>query len=117
MGRVFQIVLRGKAKILFPQCSEMINFVRGIFLLGGVNLTRNDFDRSENCYLVGGMNLWWGGFFLVGKGGGGMSKFLISGGESPPSPLVGKTLQLVHACRFCHVDPCIIISIFTWLAN
>ena len=24
------------------------------FLLGGGNLMRSDFDRSENCYLVGG---------------------------------------------------------------
>ena len=71
MARVFQIVLRGKAKILFPQCSEMINFVGGIFLLGGVNLMRNDFDRSENCYLVGGMNLWLGGGIFPGGEGGG----------------------------------------------
>ena len=54
MGRVFQIALRGNGKILFPQCSEIMNFAKGIFLLGGGNLTRSDFDFSENCYLVGG---------------------------------------------------------------
>ena len=27
---------------------------RGIFLLGGGNLVRNDFDHLENCYVVGG---------------------------------------------------------------
>ena len=47
MDRVFQIALRGKGKILFPQYSGMINFAGGIFLLGGGNLTRSDFDRSE----------------------------------------------------------------------
>ena len=25
----------------------------GVFLLGGRNLTRSNFDHSENCYLVG----------------------------------------------------------------
>ena len=29
----------------------------GIFFIGGGNLMRNDFDYSENCYLVGGKNL------------------------------------------------------------
>ena len=45
----------------------------GIFLLGGGNLTRSNFDHSENCYLVGGTKIWWGestggggGFFMVG---------------------------------------------------
>ena len=39
VGRVFKIALRGKGKILFPQCSGMINFAGGyIFLLGGGNL-------------------------------------------------------------------------------
>ena len=40
-----------------------------IFLLGGGNLTRSNFDHSENCYLVGvgggggggGRNIWWEG--------------------------------------------------------
>ena len=59
MVRVFQIALRGKGKILFPQYSGMINFAGEIFLLGGGNLTRSDFDCSENFYLVGGINLWW----------------------------------------------------------
>ena len=77
MGRVFQIFLRGKGKILLPHCSGMINFAGGIFLLGGGNLTRSDFDRSENCLvggnepLVGGNKnlvggVYWGEFFLVG---------------------------------------------------
>ena len=55
----------------------MINFAGGIFLLGGGNLTRSDFDRSENCLvggnepLVGGNKnlvggVYWGEFFLVG---------------------------------------------------
>ena len=73
-GIVFQIALRGKGKILFPQYSG------GIFLLGGGNLMRSDFDcSSENCYLVVGGD-------LVG-GGRGMSKFLVSGGTPriPPS--------------------------------
>ena len=54
MGRVFQIALKSKEKILFPQSSGMINSAGGIFLLGGGNLTGSVFDRSENCYLVGG---------------------------------------------------------------
>ena len=96
----------------------------GIFLLGGESLTRSDFDCSENCYLVGGMNLWWGrgggggrqefggvgvywgGFFLVL----GMSKFSVSGGESPPPnppsrenpkpciEMVSKTSHTIHSC-------------------
>ena len=64
---------KGSVENLFPQCSGIINFAGGIFLLGGGNLTRSDFDRSENYHLVGEMNLWWreqkfvgGGFFLVG---------------------------------------------------
>ena len=32
----------------------MINFAGGIILLGGENLTRVDFDHSENCYLYAG---------------------------------------------------------------
>ena len=69
----------------------MINFVGGIFLLGGENLTRSDFDHSENCYLVEGMNLWWGRGGQKFGGGestvGGMSKFLASGGRLPlPHP-------------------------------
>ena len=47
-GRVFQIALRGQRKIFSPLCRG------GIFLLGGENLTKSDFVRSENCYLVGG---------------------------------------------------------------
>ena len=47
----------------------------GIFLLGGGNLTRSNFDHSENCYLVGvgggGMNLQWGGGWGGQKFGGG----------------------------------------------
>ena len=46
---MFQIALGGKGKILSPQCSGMINFAGGIFLLGGGNLTRSDLDISENC--------------------------------------------------------------------
>ena len=49
----------------------------GIFLLGGGNLTRSNFDHSENCYLVGGneplvgggTNILWGGSLLGGGGG------------------------------------------------
>ena len=102
-GRVFQISLRGKGKILFTQCSGMINFAGGIFLLGGGNLTRSDFDRSENYYLVegneplvgggwgrgeqkfGGKGVYWGGGdFSCWEG---MSKVLASGRELPPIPL------------------------------
>ena len=56
VGRVLQIALRGNEKIVFPQYSGMINFAgMGVGrLLSGENLTRSDFDRSENCYLVGG---------------------------------------------------------------
>ena len=66
----------------------------GIFLLGGGNLTRSNFDHSENCYLVGvGMNLWFGGDLVEWEQkfgwGGRMSKFSASGGILPP---VGKTL-------------------------
>ena len=39
----------------------MVQCSAGIFLLGGGNLMRSNFDHSENCYLVGGMNLWWVG--------------------------------------------------------
>ena len=87
MGRVFQIALRDKGKFLSLQCS------RGIFLLGGGNLTRSDFDCLENCYLVGGMNLWWGGDKNL-LGGSllegniswweGMSKFSASVAGTPP---------------------------------
>ena len=52
MGRLFEIALRGKGKILFPQCNG------GIFLLGGGNLTR--------IALVGGQRVGGGG----GRGGG-----------------------------------------------
>ena len=65
------------------QCSA-VQCSGGIFLLGGGNLTRSNFDYSENCYLVwgnyllgGNQNLvvggvYWGGeFFLVGRGEGG----------------------------------------------
>ena len=105
MGRVFQIALRGKGKILFPQCSGMINFAGGIFLLGGGNLTRSDFDHSENYYLVegneplvgggwgggGGTKIWGEGRLLGGRG-----FFLLGGvGFSPAHlPPVGKTLCL-----------------------
>ena len=64
---------------------------------------RNDFDHSENYYLVEGLNLWWGenknvlGGSLLGGifPGGEMSKFLATGGRLTPihSP-VGKTLVL-----------------------
>ena len=47
----------------------MINFAGGIVLLGGGNLTRSDFDFSENCYLV------W-------EGDGGGDQLLVGGGES-----------------------------------
>ena len=60
MSRVFQTTLRGKGKFLFPHCSGMINFAGRIFLLGGENLTRSDFDLSKNCYLVGGNELLMG---------------------------------------------------------
>ena len=66
--------------------------------MAGGNLRRSDFDRSENCYLVGGNEL------LMGEGGGqkfgegestggifpgggeGVSKFLAIGGDAPPPP-------------------------------
>ena len=85
----------------------MMNFAEGWGeVLGGGNLMRNDFDSSENYYLLGewtfgggnknlvvgrGESTQGGGeiFFLVG--GGGMSKFLASGGD-PPIPPVGKAL-------------------------
>ena len=57
-------------------------FCWGDYLLGVGNLTRSDFDYSENCYLVGGMNLW----DLVGDefgGGGGVywGVFFLAGGD------------------------------------
>ena len=66
--------------------------------MGGGNLIRSDFDRSENCYLVGGMNVWWGEGQKFGGGGifpgvGGITKFFASGGDSPHPPPVGKTLM------------------------
>ena len=71
MGKVFQIALRGKRKILLPQCNGMINFAGVVFLLGGGYLKRSDFDSLENCYLVKGKNIWWGeGKNLVAGGGG-----------------------------------------------
>ena len=36
-----------------------------------------------------------GGIFPGGTGERGMNKFLAGGGDSPPHPLVGKTLQRV----------------------
>ena len=60
---------------------------------------RGNFDHSENCYLVGEMNLLWGGDKnLVGWNffwwGGRMSKFSAIGGGLPPhSPPAGKTLH------------------------
>ena len=73
----------------------------GFFLLSGRNLTRSNFDHSENCYLVGGneplvggeQTFGGGGGSLLGGifpgGGGGMSRFLASwggggGGRLPP---------------------------------
>ena len=61
---------------------------------------------NENCYLAGGIILWWGeikmwwqestgGVFLVGE----VSKFSASGG-TPLYPLVGKTLYLVSKNAF-----------------
>ena len=76
----------------------MINFAGWIFLLGGGNLTRKDFDCSENCYLVGrgsgggggrrAMNLWCGGVYWGGifPGGREMGKFLASGGTLSITP-------------------------------
>ena len=73
MGKVFQIALRGKRKILLPQCNGMINFAGVVFLLGGGYLKRSDFDSLENCYLVKGKNIWWAGggqeFGCGGMGG------------------------------------------------
>ena len=65
----------------------------GDFLLGGQNLTRSNFDHSENCYLVGGgedepllrgEQNWGGGGIFPGRGE--MSTFLASGGGTPPIP-------------------------------
>ena len=99
MGRVFQIALRGKGKTLLPQCSGMIHFAGGIF-------TRSYFGRSENCYLVRGGDKNLVGGVYWGRGGifpgGGMSKFLASGGDSPISP-VGKTLYpLIRKRTYTH---------------
>ena len=85
----------------------------GIFLLGGGNLTRSNFDHSENCYLVGGdKNLVGGGIF---PGGGGMSKFLAGGGGLPPSPPVGKTLFccLVSLAEWVIAQHLILMCYFT----
>ena len=62
----------------------------GDSFIGCGNLTRSNFDHSEN-YLVGGMTLCW-----CGDGGdkhlmGGMSKCLANGGGGIPP--VGKTLD------------------------
>ena len=72
MGRVFQIALRGKGKILSPQCSEMINFAgqfRELLFTGG---WRNEPVVGE------------GGGTLVGGFGGestrGWEYFLVRGG-------------------------------------
>ena len=46
--------------------------------LGGGNLTRSNFDHSEN-YLVGGMNLWGGG---GGQKFGGVGGSLLEGNFS-----------------------------------
>ena len=56
-------------------------FCWGIFLLGGRNLKRSDFnlwcrERIKIWWREGG---YWGGFFQVGR----MSKFLASGGTQP----------------------------------
>ena len=44
----------------------------GIFLLGGGNLMRSNFDHSENCYLVGGNEPLVAGEQKFGEGGGGI---------------------------------------------
>ena len=62
----------------------------GIFLSGGGNLMRSNFDHSENCYLVGGNRDFVGASLLGGifPGAGEMSKFSASGGRVLPlSPL------------------------------
>ena len=70
------------------QCSA-VHCSGGILLLGGGNLTRINFE----CCLVGGNEpLVREGGTKIWLGGGGMSKFLASGGGLPPSPPVGKTL-------------------------
>ena len=101
MGRVFQIALRGKEKILFPQCSGMINFAGEIFLSGGGNLKRIDFNRSENCHLVGrrmGTKIWWGGGGIFpGGGGGGMGKFLARNYS-----FLEKSMTLFYISLLCH---------------
>ena len=81
--------------------------IGAIFLLGGGNLMRSNFDHSENCYLVrGGMNLWWGRnknvvgrestggweFLLVG---GGVIKFSASGEGLPSRENPDDTFNLV----------------------
>ena len=97
---------KGSVENLFPQCSGIINFAGEIFLLGGGNLTRSDFDRSENYYLAGEMNLWWeeqkfvrGGFFLVG--GEWANIWLVRGTHPSPIPPVGKTLTFAPEGPCC----------------
>ena len=83
----------------------------GDFFIGWWNLTRSDFDCSENCFLVGGRREEGGNKNLMGGvcwGGegdfswwGGISKFLASGGKEF-SP-VGKTL--ITVCQIFRLLP------------
>ena len=61
-----------------------------MFLLGDGNLTRNDFDRSEDWVGVGGgeMKIWWGGESTWGDfSWWGGEQISSSGGGLPPSPI------------------------------
>ena len=70
-------------------------------LSGGGNLR-----RSENCYLVGGIFLWWGEKvwweecivegWIFPDDTGRMTNFQLVGGGLPSSPPVGKTPLIIH---------------------
>ena len=84
MGRVFEIALRGMG--IAVHCTAV---QWGDCFIGGGNLTKSNFDHSENCYLEGGNEPLVGGVYCGGifpGGEGGMSKFSISGWDSPLIP-------------------------------